>query len=74
MTSDRASATSGLDERPATRGSDEDAFGRLVEPHRMALHAHCYRRGVGRAPESNTTMRYLDDKSRADTRGCSPPR
>ena len=27
----------------AARGGDEDAFRRLVEPHRGALHAHCYR-------------------------------
>ena len=27
----------------AARGGDEDAFGRLVEPHRSALLAHCYR-------------------------------
>ncbi|HSK15523.1 MAG TPA: sigma-70 family RNA polymerase sigma factor [Gaiellaceae bacterium] len=25
------------------RSGDEDAFGRLVEPHRRPLHAHCYR-------------------------------
>jgi RNA polymerase sigma-70 factor (ECF subfamily) len=25
------------------RGGDEDAFRRLVEPHRKGLHAHCYR-------------------------------
>ncbi|MGH3013551.1 MAG: sigma-70 family RNA polymerase sigma factor [Gaiellaceae bacterium] len=27
----------------AARGGDEDAFRLLVEPHRAALHAHCYR-------------------------------
>jgi RNA polymerase sigma-70 factor, ECF subfamily len=27
----------------AARGGDEDAFARLVAPHRSALHAHCYR-------------------------------
>jgi RNA polymerase sigma-70 factor (ECF subfamily) len=27
----------------AARGGHEDAFGRLVQPHRGRLHAHCYR-------------------------------
>src|SRR6266550_2900112 len=27
----------------AARGGDQDAYGRLVAPHRAELHAHCYR-------------------------------
>src|SRR6185437_12016360 len=27
----------------AARGGDQEAYRRLVEPHRGALHAHCYR-------------------------------
>ena len=40
------SATASMSEREllgAARDGDEDAFRRLVEPHRTALHAHCYR-------------------------------
>jgi RNA polymerase sigma-70 factor, ECF subfamily len=40
------SATTQLSERElleTARGGDEEAFWLLVEPHRAALHAHCYR-------------------------------
>ncbi len=37
------SATSVRHLLDAARGGDEEAFGRLVGPHRADLHAHCYR-------------------------------
>jgi RNA polymerase sigma-70 factor, ECF subfamily len=39
-------ATTALQEHElldAARSGDEDAFGRIVEEHRLPLHAHCYR-------------------------------
>jgi RNA polymerase sigma-70 factor (ECF subfamily) len=41
-----SSASANVTEREllkAARNGDEDAFRHLVEPHRTALHAHCYR-------------------------------
>jgi RNA polymerase sigma-70 factor, ECF subfamily len=41
-----ASAVTPVDEPAllaAARSGDEGAFGRLIEPHRRALHVHCYR-------------------------------
>ena len=41
-----SSSTSSVRERElleAARGGDDDAYRRLVEPHREELHAHCYR-------------------------------
>jgi RNA polymerase sigma-70 factor, ECF subfamily len=40
-----ASPTTRAEEKllEAARGGDDDAFGRLVEPHRRGLNAHCYR-------------------------------
>src|SRR5713226_6890780 len=39
----------------AARGGDEDAYGRLVEPHRAQLHAHCYRM-LASAPDAEDAL------------------
>ena len=44
MTTDPRRATSaGPELLDAARGGDDDAFRRIVDPHRQELHAHCYR-------------------------------
>jgi RNA polymerase sigma-70 factor (ECF subfamily) len=42
-TTSTASTTQERELLDAARGGDEDAYRRLVEPHRSDLHAHCYR-------------------------------